>query len=348
MLTVLIPTKNRPSIVANQIKYLNKIEFPFPVIYVDASDDELFNKLGTYLERTKIKISIRHHKAKKIDSKLLSSRSYQQKLECLKLVRTPYVALAGDDDFHYPDGLRALVDAMESEPNASSCGGGGLTLEQGVDGSKLLHAGQVRVRRWEAPLVRNDDPFVRIRHHLATYAASYFNVRRTELTIRGMEAVENWEIRGLWPEVLESMALVSQGKFLRVPCRFLVRQMHHRSLTFKMANGLDILHPQFRESYLGFETELMSVLDRLSIAVPIDGRDQFRESLRYFISKRSSKYHQYPEENEVDTPDYMGVIKSFLEDQNRAGSLSNRILGHMKTNTRYFLDDARTASGDDF
>jgi len=346
MLTVLIPTKNRPYVVANQIKYLDSAKFPFHVIYVDASNDDLFSKLSNYLNQADLNVSVEHHKAIKVDSDFVASRSYQQTREGLKLVRTPYVVFAGDDDYHHPDGLMELVSALDAEPDASTCGGMGVVLttfrEQGSEGFKMLPG------KSPTPLVGAADPFFRVQQHLATYSASYFNVRRTDLSLQAMEAVSNWEIPGGMTEVLESLSLAALGKFLRIPKWFLTRHIHHRSASSTTTSGFDLLHPQFQENYFKFEDELFSVLHRLGITVPNGGRRDIQEAFKYFIIQKNQKYNHLPGEYQTETPDYGRFVRQFADESGVAGSIAKMMMDHAVTNYRYFLGDPESTSGDDF
>lgn len=162
LLTVVIPTYNRPHLLRRALRYW--VNVPVRVIVMDGSSKPM---PAEDLPRDAPHITYVH------DPALMIQRLGQ----AAQMVSTPFVTLIGDDEFHLASGLGAAVGTLLACPDLVACMGRALGFSIAEDGN--LNGRQV-YPDFSDHVVAGDTPVARMLEHFASYTPStIYSVVRT-------------------------------------------------------------------------------------------------------------------------------------------------------------------------
>jgi hypothetical protein len=209
----------------------------------------------------------------------------------LQRVKTPYVAVLGDDDFFLPPALAALTSVLDKHPEVAIAAGRSLAVSTSLSpgGSE----GTTRISGFPQPSIRHESGFGRVLLHLSNFRGSYFAVHRRDVLAKAFSALGDYEAYSVFMEVALSLLCTAQGDMLRTNDLYLFRHQHDNgfSATRRLKDDLDVLDPQFPLHYAAFETVVCDGILQLGIDRPTDWRDAFQEAFRrYLVRKVLSKY----------------------------------------------------------
>ena len=162
LLTVVIPTYNRPRLLQRALQYWANV--PVRVIVMDGSAEPT---PAEDLPHDAPQITYVH------DPALLIRRLGH----AAQMVRTPFVTLIGDDEFHLASGLGAAVGTLLATPDLVTCMGRAMGFSIAEDGT--LNGRQV-YPDFSDHVIAGDTAMARMLEHFASYTPStIYSVVRT-------------------------------------------------------------------------------------------------------------------------------------------------------------------------
>ena len=118
--TIIIPTKNRPEFVERLLRYYSSVEKKCTILIADGSDEGYHERMVgiisqystdltiDYLHKSVLDTAEEEDSVREIDSRILKS---------IERVKTPYIALSGDDDFFIPESIERGIIFLENNPS---------------------------------------------------------------------------------------------------------------------------------------------------------------------------------------------------------------------------------------
>jgi len=124
LLTIIIPTKNRPYLLNRSLGYFVSAEISVRIIIIDSSSDTLLNKVKLICDDFCGNLDIDYHH---VDTNM----EYSSKISiAADMVDTPYSLLVGDDDFPLKSAIEELLFKLENNKSIVAAFGERLAITQ--------------------------------------------------------------------------------------------------------------------------------------------------------------------------------------------------------------------------
>ena len=226
-LTILLALKDRGPFTFRWMSYSDSIRFPFHVFIADGgSDDSVAKVLSNHSTFPNVGYEYRRYPYDK------TYRDYNAKLaDALSRIRTPFVALADDDDFFFVNGLREATAFLAEHQDYATCGGQcaifWVTPPQTNEGGDGTYGSDVE---WKCSAnvrsLDDDTAEARIQNQplRATHPA-YYHVRRTDELRQQLDIVCESDLKDLF--LIERLLFVLTaiaGKSKQLDTLYLARQ----------------------------------------------------------------------------------------------------------------------------
>jgi glycosyltransferase domain-containing protein len=254
LLTVIVPTRNRPDNLPGQLRLFERESVP--VIVADSSDAENAARIRAAMPR------FAEYRA------LAPELTLYDKLEMvLRGVDTPFVLVVSDRKITFPHAVDALLDHLiENEDHVAA---------MGYIIAFAAHADTIDINRvvWFTPTIADDDPLQRLYHLMQRYQSWAFGAFRTAPLLRAMAQAKRVE-GAVFQETLLMNALALQGKMARLPV-ILTLQSDERSFHLPKRNDpfywfLDDIRSFFKH-YVRYRNALTDFIRDVGIPPPRDG-----------------------------------------------------------------------------
>lgn len=257
MISLCVPTKNRPDFLSRLLHYYAATHYQHWVCIGDSSDPE-------HVERNQQTVASLNS-VLKIDYQLCPGLSSCAALEHVsRHLSTPYSALVCDDDFICPDGIEQCVAFLKEHPEYGAAHGKGLMLmtEQGAPYGAIG-----TVKSFPQPILGADTGSERLRAYLTlTPPALLYSVHRTEIwqaMFRGLSLLKGVNNRNMFKdELVASCVSVIRGKVKELDGLYLIRQPHVEDSP-RFPHVYDwITDPEWFPSYQIFHDRVIEELTR--------------------------------------------------------------------------------------
>ena len=226
-LTVLLPLKDRGEFTLRWMTYAERARFPFKVLIADGGSDASVQALLAERERFP-NVDYEYIRYPE-DTDYL--RYYAKIEDALRRVRTPFVAMADNDDFLVPNALENSVQFLKANPDYAACGGQGAlfwVVPDPAEGeSGLLYGEHVD---WKVTSLGRSSDATSAAERLRRLPISiadpmYYDVRRTSDACRQFQIVRRLNLEDLFlvEHLLQFLTVIS-GKTKRIEHLFLARQ----------------------------------------------------------------------------------------------------------------------------
>ncbi len=212
-LTILIPTLNRPSILAKALRYYASTGFSGTIAIGDSSRPEGMRENQTLVREFGKDLQIDYH-----ECPLLNDSSCLQHL--IATTKTTYAVFSGDDDLLVPKGLQRCVDFLNGHPDYSAAHGVAVQFVY-----PALPEGEFRTGFYPQPVLEAETPGERLQALCQTYRVSLFSVHRIE-TWKQMYAHVTELTDRSFCEILPVCLSAVYGKIKQVDYLSLIRQHH--------------------------------------------------------------------------------------------------------------------------
>lgn len=345
MLTIVMPTRNRPKLLRTQMDYFRKAGLKHELLLVDGSDDAYFAETEAGLRSWSEGLNVRHLRAVRVDSDFATKRIWTQMIAGLEEVDTPFASVLMDDDFLILEGIERILSTIAGDPRIGMCCGRAIA----VSTTGLGADAQVRVETTIFPQTHLpwDDPIIRVVNHVSHFTGTAFAVHRLDILKNAFALIDDLEMPSFLLEVLQSCIAVAQGRLCRVDDLYLVRHTHERSSSVVMdlkKMSLDIFDPAFLDRFLRLAECLKRALKRLAIDIPDDFDEQLKDAFSYLVvQKRLKKQRSLPIDRIAKLDDMADVRKELAARQGPVWERVAPVLGGILRNCRDGLIDEATA-----
>jgi glycosyltransferase domain-containing protein len=278
-LTIVLVLKGRVPFTFRWLRYSNNVHLPYRILIADGGEDCRLEKplhdkqWYPQLDYDYIRYPF----------DATYAEYYEKMVDALSRVNTPFVAMADNDDFFIPDGLRKSVDFLSRNPDYSSCSGtiAGIRIQPD---SSLGNLSEVYGRKIDfcrsiyPPGAAIDDTAAqRVQRQFSTYRANWYDVFRAGQALENFRALRDLNPKDLIlaqhiPMLLGYVA----GKVHRGPFLYLIRQMQgpgssHRTEIAQKGDHFDrMLLESWSRDFTGFLkviTEAISLKDGINMDV---------------------------------------------------------------------------------
>ncbi|MBS0335299.1 MAG: TIGR00180 family glycosyltransferase [Proteobacteria bacterium] len=224
-LTIVLTLKDRVPYTRRWMEYADSSAFPFKVLVADGgSDDGARSLLSDKARYPNVDYEYVRYSADRTYADY-----YSKMADALGRVRTPFVALADNDDFIVAESLRKSVRFLSANGDYFSCGGQGAIFWMGrqPDAGPALHGREVE---WKCTREMRSIDGDTARARLRTVSVSksdtfYYDVKRTAETRRHFEIVRDLNLNDLFlVEHLVWYLAAIAGKTKRLEHLHLARQ----------------------------------------------------------------------------------------------------------------------------
>lgn len=287
MITVMVPTLNRPEFCQRLLRYYAQVRFPYILAIGDSSDAERAGCLQAAIRAVEGTIRVRYFDC--------TGRNDAQTIKFLtEQVETPYAAFVADDDFLIPEGLTAAAQFLDDHADYTAAHGRGIVavLEASGPYGRFAATGAYRQPELEQATAAG-----RLGALMSQYSVPLFSVHRTEVwrrMYRQTHALEDKTFTELAAVGLSAAA----GKIKGIEGLYLVRQAHDRR--YFLPDAFDwVARPQWAGTYAAVQDDLAAAVMEID-GIPRDEAEAavkkaFWQYLSRILSQRYSQRYKTPE-----------------------------------------------------
>lgn len=278
MITLCVPTKNRPVFLGRLLRYYARTGYRYWLFIGDSSDPQQADRNERMVASLagQLKIAYHHYPG-------LSSCAALEQLS--RHVATPYSALVCDDDFVCPTGLDRCMAFLGEHPDYGAAHGKGLMLmtERGAPYGSIG-----TVKSFPQPILESSTGSERLRVFLTrTPPALLYSVHRTDTwraMFRGLHLLGGVDNRNMFKdELIASCVSVIRGKVKELDGLYLIRQPHvEDSLRFPHVYDW-ITDPAWFPSYQLFHDRVVQELIRQDRISPEEAQTVMREGFWHYL-----------------------------------------------------------------
>lgn len=255
MLTVCVPTKNRPEFLARLLRYYQATAFQQEIFVGDASDPNHAVRNQRIIQAFHGTLTIRYFEHPGLNV-----------IECLERLSeaasTPYCSWVSDDDFLCPTGIDQCLAFLEAHPAYVAAQGFGILFHLHHSGPYGAIAG---LGRYPHAIVEAETASQRLWEHFAKGRGPY----SLHTAVRRIQAFRDMvggygHVRGvrqgfIFDDLMAHGLAAIQGKVKNLDCVYLIRQAHDG--IYRQVNGYDwITHPDWLPSYQVFHDRVVQGL----------------------------------------------------------------------------------------
>lgn len=256
MVSIIIPTYNRPNHLRRTLDYYQGDKDYFKIIVADSSSDEnkIINK--------EIISSFPN-----LDILYLSDYSpeinpFFKFADALNYVKSKYCLFCGDDDFVTSDGINQSVNFLENNPDFTVVHGHYITFYLKSQKNK---GKQFRWRSgYSSESITSPDPKLRLTEHLSKYSiATFYGVHKTDFLKMIFKETTKFTNDGRFSELLHSMLTLIYGKMKRLDVLYGAREINPNSTATTTKNIYDFIKEgSYNEKYANFKNCLAFHLNK--------------------------------------------------------------------------------------
>lgn len=226
-LTIVLTLKDRVPYTRRWMEYASEQRFPFKVLVADGGMDDSAQAMLS--DRARFP-NVDYEYVRFAPDRTYSD-FYAKMADAIARVRTPFVALADNDDFLVVDGVLRAVEFLSGNPGYVACGGQGAAFwvgeARGQSADTALYGPQVEWKCTREPDSLSGES-ARDRLLALTRSRSdvfYYDVKRTAIAVRELEAIRRLDLADLFlVEILVWHMTPIAGKTKRLDQLYLARQ----------------------------------------------------------------------------------------------------------------------------
>jgi glycosyltransferase domain-containing protein len=255
LITIFIPTYNRPGYLKRLLGYYNDCRIAHQIIIADGSSDEI-KKANREMVSSFPSLKVLHLHAYSPETPPI-----ERIVDALKHVDTGYCVFCADDDFITPNGINQARDFLANNPDYTAAHGQYISffLKDDENGKQQFH--------WRPTPVGGSiifqEPEVRLSRHLSQYTTtSFYAVHRTEL------------MKFIWAETVKTTQHAHLSELL----------LSMLTLIYGKMKCLEVLYAARDESTAGKWQTLPEALKEGTYDAEYA---RFRDCLAYHLNKQS-------------------------------------------------------------
>ena len=211
LLTIIIPTKNRPDFIKSRLLFYAKVGFSGNIVIGDSSNEDVSGLTRSLCQKLSKKINI-HYMHFPNDDEANTTR------KIIENIKTPYAVWVGDDDFLFPHGLRCCVSFLESNKSYHAAHGSAVSCS--------IYLGKIRINEYFQPRVFGRSATDRLKSYMKNGGDVHYSVHRIE-SLKSMyrsacNIKEHLMVAGTMPCVMSAML----GNIKALRATTLLRGLH--------------------------------------------------------------------------------------------------------------------------
>jgi glycosyltransferase domain-containing protein len=225
---MVIPTYNRPTLLAHTLRYLENIKFKFPLAICDTTPQSLRDANKAIIEGLSGKLQLEYvwyDFAAFPHRNFAVARSVVQALESFD---DEYAVLCADDDYHVFPMVEFCMEFLDAHPDFVTAHGRLLHVAT-FDPELADPVGMPTSALWgfvrQPKTCASDDPVMRLREILNSDGGTYYSVHRREILIHNMETTRSVTY-GWFLDPLTSFLDAIEGKSYSGNAIYSVRPYH--------------------------------------------------------------------------------------------------------------------------
>jgi len=218
VLTLIIPTYNRPHHLDRLLGYYQGLGFSDTIIVADSSDSEQMVQNESTINAVRPALRMEH---RRYDTSIGIATKLS---ESLAQVSTPYSVVAADDDFFVPNTLGQGTEFLETHSDYSIVHG--QAAKFGLEPGRPVYGAISRVSRYTQRTVDLPSASERLTAHLSNYSTTFYSVQRTEQLHGNFRKAVYFESDMPFIELLPSCLSLIQGKAMAMDGLFMLRESH--------------------------------------------------------------------------------------------------------------------------
>jgi len=218
LLTIVIPTASRCIFLNRLLNYMCLAKFNCKIIVADSSHSTDLQTNIHLVKQLSSELNIKHISyPKEFDIYHKSDLATQE-------VKTPYVVITADDDFLILNALNEAVCLLEKNNDYSAVQGVGLVfnIESGVYYGEIQNINCEHIKA-----IGHNSASQRLIEHLKNYGATWYSVHRTSQLKVNLKKTIELKLDFRFSELFPSSLSAIQGKCIKIPSLFNIRQSHH-------------------------------------------------------------------------------------------------------------------------
>jgi len=275
MLTIVIPTRNRPHFLPRLLSYYREQSFAPTIVFADSSDSDSVDKNKEVIAGIGSTLKIEHRIYD-------PEESYVSKItDSLATIRTPFTALGADDDFFVPKGLERAVQFLMEQSDYVLAHGEAVAfeLESGAVFGQITKVNPYNQRSIDEPTST-----ARLHDHFANYSTTYYSVHRTEQLYENFVKRIKTKTDLAFGELVPTGLSVIQGKVRKLDGLYMARQ-DFAAKEYEVMDVLDwIATPGWGEQYERFRDCLAAELHQRDQIELHEGRNLIKEVFARYLS----------------------------------------------------------------
>lgn len=281
MLTVVIPTRNRPDFLARLLHYYAQTRCPYPIVVGDSSDPAPLDQTRAVIGRLEGTLRIVHRQYPTYKGYPSDLGMTETLSDLLQRVETKYVVFVADDDLVIPGAMEEAVGFLELHGDYSAVHGRAALC--GLSGH--VNGNVKWLQPYLLPQIVSSTAVERLRDHLRVGGATEFSVKVTDQMRAHWQARRALGMINRFGELLVSCLGAIQGKAHRMNRLYMVRQGHLEMDS--RSPGLEelITDPNWSSQYVLFHDHLAQALARQDRIALEEAREVIQQEFFYHVVK---------------------------------------------------------------
>jgi glycosyltransferase domain-containing protein len=225
MISILIPTLNRPEFLYRALKYYKTAGFDGVISIGDSSNPENAAQNLLYIDHVSDVLDIDYKYYEKDEYDIGSVVKDQ-----IDRARTPYVAICCDDDFLNVQGVKKCASFLDDKPDYASARG--IRINFMLSDIDNVY-GDIDKLQYVPSLDLDDDrPSVRWAAYMNCNTATAYNVHRKETFLKMWHNIDHYSTYDLRYELVPCSVTCITGKTKNLDVLYNVVQQHHGSVSY--------------------------------------------------------------------------------------------------------------------
>jgi len=324
MLTILLPTQNRPLFLQRVIKFYEREGLIYKVCVIDSSDFSNKSKIKEIVGSSTLNIELLDYE--------FGVDLYEKELDALNAVDSEYVLLTADDDFIFPRAVVQCVEFLEKHKDYTAAHGRSYLFTTGSSGRE----GKIKtIEEYPQTALADECPEKRFKAHMRNWTTSAYSVQRTKnmKEIFATHRLFNNDIRLM--EIHWYATNVIRGKVAKLDLVYMFRQSSVRKewscdtisvwfekpgfsekkekLVQELTNELTIQN--LRESWYNYKicsSEISRWIKDRQPLRPFSLKNTLSHSVYYYSGKIGSKMRLLLNKNSIADQLAIDRIKAFI------------------------------------
>ena len=216
-ISLLVPTKDRPSYVKRLLKYYSHLKFTGYIYILDGSNKKFSQDITKFIKQLKNKKVLYFHD---VGFPGTITKKY------ISRVKTDYVAQLGDDDYLIPSGIKKCIEFLNKYPDFSAAHGKGIIVTSSENPNKIDH-----IDLYSQTVRLENSPKKRMFKHLSDNTQPNFSVFRKKIFEKILAPIPSFEDSNLCPNrgisdyLIQSTMSVILTKIKEISGLYIVRQI---------------------------------------------------------------------------------------------------------------------------